>query len=84
MQLRSGEEITNKASTSVDLTFVCRLEEARCDGCRACLPACSHGALVWVQTERTLLIDPWACTGCGTCVTACPQGALRLTSRGAA
>lgn len=61
-----------------DSRWTVRLLDGRCSGCKFCLPACDSGALIWVDFDRELLVDPWACTGCGSCVTLCPDGALRL------
>jgi len=58
--------------------LVVRVNEARCNGCRKCLPACHAGALAWVVAERELFVDEWACTGCGDCVRVCPDTALLL------
>jgi heterodisulfide reductase subunit A len=57
------------------------LDEARCDGCRSCLHTCTYHALLWVTSDRQVLIDPWACNGCGTCTTYCPSQAIRLVAR---
>ncbi|MEW6566813.1 MAG: 4Fe-4S dicluster domain-containing protein [Chloroflexota bacterium] len=65
----------------IELEFVAELIDGRCSGCRECLSHCAVRALLWVQGEEAVLIDPWACTGCGTCTTACPQEALHMRPR---
>jgi len=62
--------------------FVVYSDESRCDGCRLCMPACSHGALLSAPGERKPYIDRWSCTGCGSCTTVCPQQALQFQKRG--
>ena len=63
------------------LGFVVEVNEARCDGCRQCLHTCHFGALLWVSSDKTILVDPWACNGCGTCTTICLRDALTLRLR---
>ncbi|NIS81168.1 MAG: 4Fe-4S dicluster domain-containing protein [Anaerolineales bacterium] len=70
-----------ESSTQVKYKYVVMLNDSFCDGCRQCLPSCTFGAMIWVRSDETLLIDSWACTGCGTCVTACPGHALKLRPR---
>jgi MinD superfamily P-loop ATPase len=71
-----------RTDTQVKQQYCIELDEALCDGCRKCLPACNFAALIWVRADNELLVDTWACTGCGTCVTVCPQKALSLRPRG--
>jgi MinD superfamily P-loop ATPase len=63
---------------AVELKFIARLEDALCDGCKICLPACSYRALLLIPGEQVPMVDIWACAGCGTCVTTCPREALAL------
>jgi MinD superfamily P-loop ATPase len=65
----------------LELGFVVEVNEAHCDGCRQCLHACNYGALLWVSSDQTILVDPWACSGCGTCTTICLRDAVTLRPR---
>jgi ferredoxin len=50
-----------------------------CKVCRACIRACTVGALALVATPKEWMhIDPDLCTGCGDCVEACPQQIFSL------
>lgn len=69
------------AALATERTWVVELDDARCSGCRLCLPACGSGALLWVRSDAVLLVDSWACDGCGSCVTRCPEDALALRRR---
>ena len=69
------------AAPPTERQWVAALDDARCDGCRLCLPACDSGALLWIASDAELLVDPWACTGCGSCVTRCPEDALVIERR---
>jgi pyruvate formate lyase activating enzyme len=53
--------------------------DMRCIGARACLTACSVGALE--LTPHGMCIDRQGCTACGACVDACPAGALEVIGR---
>jgi heterodisulfide reductase subunit A2 len=61
--------------------LVAEVDDATCDGCKACLRACRYNALTWVHGEASVWVDVWQCTGCGSCETACVPGALRLAAR---
>lgn len=71
---------------NVQTDYVAVIDELLCDSsrgdcCRKCLHVCSTGGLMWVASDRLLMIDPWACDGCGNCVTTCAQGAISLHTR---
>jgi pyruvate formate lyase activating enzyme len=53
--------------------------DIHCIGARACLAACSVGALE--LTPQGMCIDRQGCTACGACVDACPAGALEVIGR---
>jgi Fe-S-cluster-containing hydrogenase component 2 len=53
-----------------------RLDEALCNGCGACIDACSFGAITHDPiTDKVLKCD--ACAGDPICVRSCAAGALR-------
>ncbi len=53
------------------------IDEERCDGCGACVPACAEGALRVVDGKARLVKESF-CDGLGACLGECPQGALRV------
>lgn len=57
------------------------VDDARCTGCRLCLPLCPYQAIGWDEGNKVASISDLLCLGCGTCVAACPSGAI--TARGA-
>lgn len=62
---------------------VVRIDEEKCNGCGACLPACAEGALQIVDGKARLVADR-LCDGLGACLGVCPQGALLIEEREAA
>lgn len=56
---------------------VIQIDEDRCDGCGACMPACPEGALQVIDGKARLVRQSY-CDGLGACLGDCPQGALRV------
>lgn len=52
-----------------------RIDEDRCDGCRACVDFCRFNALAFIKNKPVLFRD--VCHSCGGCVLFCPQRAIR-------
>jgi Pyruvate/2-oxoacid:ferredoxin oxidoreductase delta subunit len=59
---------------------IIQIDEARCDGCGLCVPACAEGAIRIVDGKARLVSDP-RCDGLGACLGECPQDALRIVER---
>jgi len=67
---------------------VAMVDELYCNGCSACEPVCSYGAITYADCEindhgvkgiqRLAQINKALCQGCGGCVVACPSGAMDL------
>lgn len=53
-----------------------KVAEKYCTGCAACLKACVHDAIRFVEGKAT--IDPENCAGCGRCITVCEETAIRI------
>ncbi|HUK65760.1 MAG TPA: 4Fe-4S binding protein [Anaeromyxobacteraceae bacterium] len=62
---------------------IVEIDEAKCDGCGECIPACAEGALFLEHGKLRLRADA-LCDGLGACLGACSKGALRVVRREAA
>lgn len=49
-----------------------------CTLCKACIGACSEGALVDAQESPALRFIEWNCVQCGLCEVTCPENAISL------
>jgi heterodisulfide reductase subunit A len=61
--------------------FVAEVEDAKCDGCEACIEECSYtGALMMREKEgrQVAEVNPALCAGCGACGAVCQPRAIRL------
>jgi len=56
------------------------IDEDKCDGCGACVPACAEGALQIVDGKARLVSELY-CDGLGACLGECPRGAIRVEKR---
>lgn len=62
------------------LRKIIEIDEARCDGCGDCIPACAEGALAIVAGKVKVVRD-LLCDGLGACLGTCEKGALRVVER---
>lgn len=62
---------------------IIRIDEEKCDGCGACVPACAEGALQIVDGKAKLVSEVY-CDGLGACLGDCPKGAISIEERAAA
>jgi NAD-dependent dihydropyrimidine dehydrogenase PreA subunit len=62
------------------LREVVTIDEALCDGCGLCIPACHEGALRVIDGKARLVADR-LCDGMGACLGQCPRGAIRIERR---
>jgi NAD-dependent dihydropyrimidine dehydrogenase PreA subunit len=56
------------------------IDEALCNGCGDCVPACHEGALQIIDGKVRLVSD-LMCDGLGACIGHCPQGAIAIEKR---
>jgi NAD-dependent dihydropyrimidine dehydrogenase PreA subunit len=61
---------------------IVQIDEAKCDGCGQCIPACAEGAIALVGGKARLSADV-LCDGLGACLGECPQGAITVIERDA-
>ena len=59
---------------------VVQIDEAKCNGCALCVPACAEGAIVIVNGKARLASDVY-CDGLGACLGKCPQDAITVEER---
>jgi len=62
---------------------VAEVRRAICEGCGACVEACSEGALE-IVADKAHLADEACCDGLGMCLGACPVNAITMRRRWAA
>ena len=61
---------------------IIKIDEEKCDGCGACVPACAEGALQIIDGKAKLVSETY-CDGLGACLGECPQGAITIEERAA-
>jgi len=59
---------------------IVQIDEAKCNGCGLCVPACAEGAIRIVDGKARLVSDV-VCDGLGACLGHCPQDAIRIIER---
>ena len=59
---------------------IIKIDEDRCNGCGACVPACVEGALKIIDGKARLVSERY-CDGLGACLGDCPQGAISFETR---
>ncbi len=61
---------------------IIEIDEAKCNGCGACVTGCAEGALHIVNGKAKLVSEVF-CDGLGACIGECPTGALKIIERDA-
>ena len=64
------------------LRKIIKIDEEKCNGCGACVPACAEGALQIIDGKARLISEIY-CDGLGACLGECPQGAITIEERAA-
>ena len=59
---------------------IVRIDEAKCNGCGACVISCAEGALKIIDGKVRLVSDRY-CDGLGDCLGKCPQDAITVEER---
>lgn len=59
---------------------IVKIDEEKCNGCGACVPACVEGALQIIDGKARLVSETY-CDGLGACLGKCPQDAITIEER---
>ena len=62
------------------LRKIIEIDEALCNGCGQCVPACAEGAIQIIDGKARLIKEQY-CDGLGACLGECPTGALKVIER---
>jgi Pyruvate/2-oxoacid:ferredoxin oxidoreductase delta subunit len=65
------------------LRNIIEINEAKCDGCGLCVPACEEGAIRVINGKARVVSETY-CDGLGACLGHCPRGAISMMQRVAA
>jgi len=66
--------------TTKTIRKIVSIDEEKCNGCGACIPACAEGALQIIDGKAKLISEKY-CDGLGACLGECPQGAITVEER---
>jgi NAD-dependent dihydropyrimidine dehydrogenase PreA subunit len=66
--------------TTKTIRKIVRIDEDKCNGCGACIPACVEGALQIIDGKAKLVSEKY-CDGLGACLGECPQEAIIVEER---
>jgi NAD-dependent dihydropyrimidine dehydrogenase PreA subunit len=61
---------------------IVKIDEAKCNGCGACVPSCAEGAIKIIDGKARLVAEN-LCDGLGACLGDCPEGAITVEERDA-
>jgi len=59
---------------------VIKVDEAACNGCKACYKACWLDVIRWnAETDRPVIAYPEDCVECNYCEISCPNDAIAVS-----
>ena len=59
---------------------IIQIDESKCNGCGACISACTAGSIQLVAGKAKLISED-ICDGSGDCLSSCPQGAITVIEK---